>query len=545
MSGPLVVLVGPMGVGKSTVGELLAARLGTTYRDTDADVVAEAGKPIAEIFYDEGEEHFRALERRAVAAALAGHAGVLSLGGGAVLDGATRELLADRPVVYLSMDVDEAVRRVGLGAARPLLAVNPRRQWRELMDARRHLYEEVARTVVATDENTPEEVAQAIIDALELPEGQAATGVENTGMTQQGPTRIQVAGSAGSDPYEVLVGHQLLGELPELIGDRARRVAVLHPEALADTGEAVRQDLADQGYEAIAIQLPNAEEAKTVEVAAYCWKALGQTGFTRSDVIVGIGGGATTDVAGFVAASWLRGVRWIAIPTTVLGMVDAAVGGKTGINTAEGKNLVGAFHPPSGVLCDLAALDSLPVHDYVSGMAEIIKAGFIADPVILDLVEADPEGARTPAGPHTAELIERSIRVKAEVVSSDLKESGLREILNYGHTLAHAIEKNERYKWRHGAAVSIGMVFAAELGRLAGRLDDATADRHRTVLESVGLPLAYRADQWPKLLENMKVDKKSRGNLLRFIVLDALGKPTVLEGPDPAVLLAAYGEVSA
>ncbi|MET8883241.1 MULTISPECIES: 3-dehydroquinate synthase [Streptomyces] len=545
MSGPLVVLVGPMGVGKSTVGELLAARLGTTYRDTDADVVAEAGKPIAEIFYDEGEEHFRALERRAVAAAVAGHPGVLSLGGGAVLDGATRELLAGRPVVYLSMDVDEAVRRVGLGAARPLLAVNPRRQWRELMDARRHLYEEVARTVVATDENTPEEVAQAIIDALELPEGPAAPGVENTGMTQQGPTRIQVAGSAGSDPYEVLVGHQLLGELPQLIGDRAKRVAVLHPEALAETGEAVREDLAAQGYEAIAIQLPNAEEAKTVEVAAYCWKALGQTGFTRTDVIVGIGGGATTDVAGFVAASWLRGVRWIAVPTTVLGMVDAAVGGKTGINTAEGKNLVGAFHPPAGVLCDLAALESLPVHDYVSGMAEIIKAGFIADPVILDLVEADPEGARTPSGPHTAELIERSIRVKAEVVSSDLKESGLREILNYGHTLGHAIEKNERYKWRHGAAVSIGMVFAAELGRLAGRLDDATADRHRTILESVGLPLTYRGDQWPKLLENMKVDKKSRGDLLRFIVLDGIGKPTVLEGPDPAVLLAAYGEVSA
>ncbi|WP_228992594.1 3-dehydroquinate synthase [Streptomyces sp. DH8] len=545
MSGPLVVLVGPMGVGKSTVGELLATRLGTTHRDTDADVVAEAGKPIAEIFYDEGEEHFRALERRAVAAAVAGHTGVLSLGGGAVLDGATRELLAGRPVVYLSMDVDEAVRRVGLNTARPLLAVNPRRQWRELMDARRHLYEEVARTVVATDEHTPEEVAQAIIDALELPEGQAAPGVESTGMTQQEPTRIQVAGSAGSDPYEVLVGHQLLGELPQLIGDRARRVAVLHPEALAETGEAVRQDLADQGYEAIAVQLPNAEEAKTVEVAAYCWKALGQTGFTRTDVVVGIGGGATTDVAGFVAATWLRGVRWIAVPTTVLGMVDAAVGGKTGINTAEGKNLVGAFHPPAGVLCDLAALESLPVHDYVSGLAEVIKAGFIADPVILDLIEADPEAARTPAGPHTAELIERSIRVKAEVVSSDLKESGLREILNYGHTLGHAIEKNERYKWRHGAAVSIGMVFAAELGRLAGRLDDATADRHRTVLESVGLPLAYRGDQWPKLLENMKVDKKSRGDLLRFIVLDGIGKPTVLEGPDPAVLLAAYGEVSA
>ncbi|WP_199549775.1 3-dehydroquinate synthase [Streptomyces sp. N35] len=363
-------------------------------------------------------------------------------------------------------------------------------------------------------------------------------------MTEQQVTRIQVGGTAGSDPYEVLVGRSLLGELGGLIGKKAQRVAVIHPEALAETGDALRADLAEQGYEAVAIQVPNAEEAKTAEVAAYCWKALGQTGFTRTDVIVGVGGGATTDLAGFVAATWLRGVRWVAVPTTVLGMVDAAVGGKTGINTAEGKNLVGSFHPPAGVLCDLAALDSLPVNDYVSGLAEIIKAGFIADPVILDLIEQDPEAARTPAGPHTAELIERSIRVKAEVVSSDLKESGLREILNYGHTLAHAIEKNERYKWRHGAAVSVGMAFAAELGRLAGRLDDATADRHRSVLESVGLPLTYRYDQWPKLLETMKVDKKSRGNLLRFIVLDGLAKPSVLEGPDPAILLAAYGEVS-
>ncbi|KUL56243.1 3-dehydroquinate synthase [Streptomyces albidoflavus] len=356
--------------------------------------------------------------------------------------------------------------------------------------------------------------------------------------------RIPVGATAGTDPYEVLIGRRLLGELPGLIGEQARRVAVIHPEALAETGEALRADLADQGYEAIAVQVPNAEEAKTAEVAAYCWKALGQSGFTRTDVIVGVGGGATTDLAGFVAASWLRGVRWVAVPTTVLAMVDAAVGGKTGINTAEGKNLVGAFHPPAGVLCDLAALESLPVHDYVSGLAEIIKAGFIADPVILDLIEADPSAARTPAGPHTAELIERSIRVKAEVVSEDLKESGRREILNYGHTLGHAIEKNERYEWRHGAAVAVGMLYAAELGRLAGRLDDATADRHRTVLEAVGLPLTYRYDQWPKLVENMKVDKKSRGDTLRFIVLDGLARPTVLEGPDPAVMLGAYGEVA-
>jgi 3-dehydroquinate synthase len=357
-------------------------------------------------------------------------------------------------------------------------------------------------------------------------------------------TRVTVGGSAGTPPYDVLIGHDLLGQLPALIGTLAKRVAVLHPEALAGRGEAIREDLLAEGYEAIAVALPDAEESKTAEVAAHCWTALGRSGFTRSDVIVGVGGGATTDVAGFVAATWLRGVRWVAVPTTVLGMVDAAVGGKTGINTAEGKNLVGAFHPPAGVLCDLAALESLDVHDYVGGLAEIIKAGFIADPVILELVEADPEAARSPGGPHTAELIERSVRVKAEVVSADLKESGLREILNYGHTLAHAIEKNERYEWRHGAAVSVGMVFAAELGRIAGRLDDATAQRHRTVLKSVGLPVSYRGDQWPGLLETMRVDKKSRGDLLRFIVLDGLAKPSVLEGPNPAMLLAAHAEIA-
>ncbi len=545
-AAPLVVLVGPMGVGKSTVGQLLAERLGVVYRDTDDDIVAEQGRSIAEIFVDEGEAAFRAIEKQAVHRALAEHDGVLALGGGAILDEDTRALLAGQRVAYLSMDLEEAVKRTGLNAARPLLAVNPRKQWRELMEARRHLYEGVATAIVATDGRTPEEVTQAALDALELktafPGGQPP-GPRPEDIVANHVTKIQVGGTAGNEPYEVLVGRQLLGELGSLIGDKAKRVAVVHPEALAETGEALRADLAEQGYEAVAIQVPNAEEAKTAEVAAYCWKALGQSGFTRTDVVVGVGGGATTDLAGFVAATWLRGVRWIAVPTTVLAMVDAAVGGKTGINTAEGKNLVGAFHPPAGVLCDLAALDSLPVNDYVSGLAEIIKAGFIADPAILELIESDPEAARTPAGPHTAELIERSIRVKAEVVSSDLKESGLREILNYGHTLGHAIEKNERYKWRHGAAVAVGMHFAAELGRLAGRLDDATADRHRAILESVGLPLHYRYDQWPKLLETMKVDKKSRGNLLRFIVLDGLAKPTVLEGPDPAVLLAAYGEV--
>ncbi|HSJ60727.1 MAG TPA: 3-dehydroquinate synthase [Jiangellaceae bacterium] len=354
------------------------------------------------------------------------------------------------------------------------------------------------------------------------------------------PTRIAVGGEGS---YQVVIGTGLHGELPAMLGD-AMRVAVVHPRAMRTAGEQLRDDLGAYGYQTRLLEVPDAEAAKTVEVAATCWSALGRIGMTRSDAIVAIGGGATTDLAGFVAATWLRGVRCVLLPTTVLGMVDAAVGGKTGINTAEGKNLVGAFHPPAGVICDLSSLETLPPHEYVAGLAEVVKAGFIADPAILELVESDPAGAARPGGGLTRELIERSVRIKAEVVSADLRESGLREILNYGHTLGHAIEKVEQYRWRHGAAVSVGMVFAAELARLAGRLDDATADRHRTILESLGLPTTYSAAAWPRLLDTMRIDKKARGATLRFVVLDGLAEPGILDGPDPELLAAAFAEIS-
>lgn len=354
------------------------------------------------------------------------------------------------------------------------------------------------------------------------------------------PTRITVGGDR---PYQVVIGTGLRGELPAMLGE-ATRVAVIHPRTMRRTAEDLQDELSAHGYQTHLLEVPDAEAAKTVEVAASCWSALGRLGMTRSDAIVGIGGGATTDLAGFVAATWLRGVRCALMPTTVLGMVDAAVGGKTGINTAEGKNLVGAFHPPVGVLCDLTSLETLPQQEYVSGLAEVVKAGFIADRVILELIESDPAAAARPGSGHASELIERSVRIKADVVSTDLREAGQREILNYGHTLGHAIERIEQYRWRHGAAVSVGMVFAAELARLAGRLDDATAARHRTVLESLGLPTSYAASAWPRLLDTMRIDKKARGATLRFVVLDGVGRPGILEGPDPALLAAAYAEIS-
>ncbi|NLE80999.1 MAG: 3-dehydroquinate synthase [Rhodococcus sp.] len=354
------------------------------------------------------------------------------------------------------------------------------------------------------------------------------------------PVRVEVR---TANPYPVVIGRGLLGDLVnELSGTRT--VAIFHQPPLAATAEAVREALAEEGVDAHRIEIPDAEDGKDLAVAGFCWEVLGRIGLTRSDAVVSLGGGAATDLAGFVAATWMRGVRIVHVPTTLLAMVDAAVGGKTGINTEAGKNLVGSFHEPSAVFVDLATLETVPRNEIVAGMAEIIKTGFIADSVILDLIEQDPEAALDPAGTVLPELIRRSVEVKARVVAADLRESDLREILNYGHTLGHAIERRERYRWRHGAAVAVGLVFAAELGRVAGRLDDATAHRHKSILESVGLPTSYDADAFGQLLEGMQTDKKNRAGLLRFVVLDGLAKPGRLEGPDPSLLAAAYSAVA-
>ena len=361
------------------------------------------------------------------------------------------------------------------------------------------------------------------------------------------PTRIEVRTDR---PYPVLVGTGLLAEIPGLLGESVQRVAVIHPPTVIDLAARVAGRLTDTGLEAIRIEVPDAEAAKTAGVAARCWAVLGQAGFTRSDAVVGVGGGSTTDLAGFVAATWLRGVPLLNLPTTVLGMVDAAVGGKTGINTEAGKNLVGSFHEPVGVVCDLDCLATLPRADLMAGLAEVAKCGFIADPEILDLLESDPRAAVVPQSALLRELIERAIRVKAAVVSADLREATSvgtrvgREQLNYGHTLGHAIERREGYRIRHGDAISIGMVFAAELARLAGRLDSQTAARHAAILSRLGLPTAYRADAFDELLAAMALDKKTRGSVLRLVILNGLASPEILHGPEEELLRAAYVAVA-
>ncbi len=344
---------------------------------------------------------------------------------------------------------------------------------------------------------------------------------------------------ATTQPYDVVIGHHVLSELGQLVPTDALRVAIIHAGPVLGIAEGLAQHL--PGREVLLIEAPDGEQAKTVEFLAYCWDQLGLHGFTRSDLVIGVGGGATTDLAGFVAASWLRGVRFVTVPTTVLGMVDAAVGGKTGINVAAGKNLVGAFHEPIGVLCDLASLTGLPARELRGGLAEVIKCGFIADPSILTDVEASPERALDPADDLLADLVTRGIAVKAATVASDLRETGAggsigREALNYGHTLGHAIERHERYRIRHGEGISVGMVFVAELAHRTGSIDDALLARHRDILDLVGLPTSYDDATFEELLAGMRLDKKTRGDQLRFVVLDGLANPKILAGPDESVL---------
>ncbi len=351
---------------------------------------------------------------------------------------------------------------------------------------------------------------------------------------------------ATQQPYQVVIGAGASRLLPQFLAG-VDRVAIIHSASLAGRAAQVAAGL-DACVTFVAV--PDGEPAKTPQVLIDCWNTLAAARFTRSDMIVGLGGGSATDLAGFVASSWLRGVRFVSLPTTVLAMVDAAVGGKTGINLEAGKNLVGAFHEPDGVLCDLEFLAGLPVAEVASGMAEVLKCGFIADPEILDEFEADPAAALTIATDLQRRLIRRAVAVKARVVAADLREATSdgdkvgRELLNYGHTLGHAIEKAENFSWRHGEAISVGMVFAAELAQASGLIDEALVARHRGVLALAGLPTTYAGRPWAELRAAMGLDKKARGHSLRFVVLTGLAKARVLAEPDEELLETSYAALA-
>lgn len=348
----------------------------------------------------------------------------------------------------------------------------------------------------------------------------------------------------GPNPYQVTVDRGLTEAIAERTKHTgAQNVGIIHQPTMAAPARQVARSIENLGLRVHLFAVPDAEAAKSLEVVSELWDKLAEQNFSRRDVVIGFGGGAVTDLAGFVAATWMRGIKVIQVPTTLLAMVDAAVGGKTGINTMHGKNLVGAFHEPDSVFVDLDRLTTLPEEEIIAGSAEIIKTGFISDSTIIERYEQDPAKCLDPDG-LLPELITRSIAVKANVVGMDLRESGLRETLNYGHTFAHAVELRENFQWRHGYAVAVGMMFVAHLAHNRRLISDELLQQHRRILDSVGLPVNYDSGHFDELVDGMSRDKKNRDGKPRFVALTGIGECTRIPDASDDELRVAYQAIS-
>ena len=478
MHRPVAVIIGMMGAGKTRVGREVAQMMNLPFLDADSEIEHDAGMRIPEYFERYGEPAFRDLESDVVLDILEDFDGIFSLGGGApmtisIQKGLTDYITDGGKVVYLMADPKEAMERANRGDGRPMLNGDANERWKKLYRDRDPVFRQVANVHVRTHGQTPQAAARKLMDMI------AQRTVHVTGAT--------------IEPYDVSIGEGAMNQLAQVLGDKPSKVALIYTQPVQRHSDRARTLLRQGGYEVYDIVIPDAEAGKTIDVANGIWQRLGDEGFTRSDAIVGLGGGAATDLAGFVAATWMRGIRYVNCPTSLLAMVDASTGGKTGINTPQGKNLVGSFYTPAGVLADMKTLVSLPNDIFIEGLGEVAKSGFIKDPEILRILEDHADELRSFDG--------------------------------------HAIEKLEHFRWRHGNAVAIGCIYAAELSHLLGYIDRDLVDYHRSLLGSLGLPTSWNNGTWDDVLALMHRDKKARGNKLRFVVLDDIGHPIHLEDP--------------
>ncbi|MDB5918571.1 MAG: 3-dehydroquinate synthase, partial [Massilia sp.] len=520
-----------MGAGKTTIGRILARKLGKRFIDSDHEIEARSGASIPWIFEIEGEDSFRRREAEVIRDLCAEDGVVLATGGGAVLDAQTRALLAGRgTVIYLRANVHSIMLRIMNDKNRPLLqTADPRRRLEELMAQREPLYREIARLVIDTGRPNVQSMIQTILDQLDLLEASrlaqapASDSSMNLPSTLPSPTASPslLTVDLGVRSYPIAIGPNLLSD-PALLARhvQGRQVAIVTNTTVAPLYlEAVAAPLRLAGLEVIEIILPDGEQYKNHASLMQIFDALLANKCDRKTTLVALGGGVIGDLTGYAAASYMRGVPFVQVPTTLLAQVDSSVGGKTGINHPLGKNMIGAFYQPRAVLADTATLATLPERELSAGLAEVIKHGAIIDLALFEWIEQNIGKLMARDQAALAHAIARSCEIKADVVRQDEREGGLRAILNFGHTFGHAIENGLGYgAWLHGEAVGCGMVMAADLSRRMGLVDEATVARMRDLVAAAGLPTVapdLGADRW---LELMEVDKKNEGGAIKFIL---------------------------
>jgi shikimate kinase / 3-dehydroquinate synthase len=530
-----IFLVGLMGAGKTTIGRLLARRLDLTFIDSDHEIEARTGATIPWIFEIEGEASFRRREADVIRELTSQNGIVLATGGGAVLNPASRALLAERgTVIYLRASVSSILQRTAHDKNRPLLqTADPRRKLEDLTAQREPLYREIAHIVIDTGRPNVQSMVQTILDQIAETASAHARSNAKTTMNEQACISLNV--ELGDRSYPIAIGRGLLDDASLLnrhIGGSGKVAIVTNTTVAPLYLEKVAAPLRAAGREVVSIILRDGEEYKTWESLNEVFDALLANKCDRKTTLVALGGGVIGDMTGFAAATYMRGVPFVQIPTTLLAQVDSSVGGKTGINHPLGKNMIGAFYQPRAVIADTATLDTLPARELSAGLAEVIKHGAILDAGFFDWIEANI--AQLMARDHAAlaHAIARSCEIKSDVVARDEREGGLRAVLNFGHTFGHAIESGLGYgEWLHGEAVGCGMVMAADLSRRLGLIDDAAVGRVRALVQAAGLPVVAPDLGLERWIELMEVDKKNEGGAIKFILLKPLGSPSIANAP--------------
>jgi len=525
-----------MGAGKTTIGRLLARRLNMAFIDSDHEIEARTGATIPWIFEIEGEASFRRREADVIRDLSAQRGIVLATGGGAVLNPDSRALLAERgTVVYLRASVGSILQRTSHDKNRPLLqTADPRKKLEDLTAEREPLYREIADLVIDTGRPNVQSMVQTILD--QIAQLETARARRTRTMNQQACISLDV--ELGERSYPIVIGRGLLDDgalLTRHITSSAGsgKVAIVTNTTVAPLYlEKVAAPLRAAGREVLNIVLPDGEEHKNWQSLNLVFDALLANKCDRKTTLVALGGGVIGDLTGYAAASYMRGVPFVQIPTTLLAQVDSSVGGKTGINHPLGKNMIGAFYQPRAVIADTATLDTLPDRELSAGLAEVIKHGAILDAGFFDWIERNIEKLVARDHDALAHAILRSCEIKADVVKRDEREGGLRAVLNFGHTFGHAIENGLGYgAWLHGEAVGCGMVMAADLSHRMGLVDKASVERLRALTQAARLPTVapdLGLDRW---IELMEVDKKNEGGAIKFILLKPLGSPNITGAP--------------